>query len=137
MSSIDPDIRLTLASINNAWREGHPSSVLRYLHPDVTMALPGFKETLRGRDALIAGFEESCQNAKVIQYEESDESIDEVEDCAVATFRFKMTYERATYREISEGRDVWVFWRQDNRWVAVWRTMVDLTAERSSVKRSG
>ena len=94
------------------------------------MAYPGFKGSICGRDAIIAGFTEFCENARVIEYAESDENIDVIGDSAVATFRFKMLYERATYREDSAGRDLWVFHKQDGRWVAVWRTLLDVIEER-------
>jgi len=132
MSDRNADIHDVLYSINAAWREGHPLSMREYLHPEITMALPGFAGTVQGRDALVASFEEFCENARVIEYEESDESINMIGDCAIATFRFRMLYERDAYREDSRGRDLWVFQRQDDRWVAVWRTMLDLTGERSS-----
>jgi hypothetical protein len=126
------EVHTALGSINSAWREGHPLSMLEYLHPDMTMALPGFSGSVRGRDAILASFMEFCANAKVIEYEEGDEHIDVIGDSAVAAFRFRMLYERAAYREISTGRDVWVFHRDHDRWSAVWRTMIELSAERSA-----
>ena len=132
MSNRNTDVHDVLDLINAAWREGHPLSMLEYLHPEITMVLPGFTGAVQGRDALIASFEEFCKNARVIEYEESDESIDTIGDCAIATFRFRMLYERNAYREDSRGRDLWVFRQQGDRWVAVWRTMLDLAGERSS-----
>jgi len=110
--------------------------MLGHLHPEITTAFPGFKGSIRGRDALVASFVEFCNNARVIEYEESDENIDVIEDCAIATFRFKMLYERATYREASTGRDLWVFRKQGDRWIAVWRTMMELAEERFIQSRS-
>jgi len=109
--------------------------MLDHLHPEITMAFPGFKGAIRGRDAFVASYVEFCANARVIEYEESDENIDVIGDSAIATFRFRMLYERATYREDSAGRDLWVFRKQGDRWIAVWRTMMELAEERSP--RSG
>jgi hypothetical protein len=120
-----------LDSINAAWRSGNPFNMRDHLHPEMTMALPEFHGLVRGREAFVASFEEFCRNVRVIRYEESTPSIDVVGDCAVATYRFQMLYERPGYREDSTGRDLWVFHRQANRWVAVWRTMLDLKGERS------
>lgn len=131
MSTNGADVHGVLGCINAAWREGHPLSMLEHLHPDITMALPGFKGAIRGRDIFVASFEEFCRNARILTYEESEEHIDVVGDCAIATFRFQMLYERDTYREDSKGRDIWVFQHQNDRWVAVWRTMVELMGERS------
>lgn len=124
------EVHSVLASINAAWREGDPSAMREYLHPEIAMIPPDFSQSLRGRDLLVAGFEEFCANAKVLEYEEMDKHIDVVGDCAAATFRFRMLYERATYREDCSGRDLWLFARQNGRWIAVWRAMLELKAER-------
>jgi hypothetical protein len=84
------------------------------------MAFPGFTGSLTG----------FCTNARVIEYEEGDEQILVAGFVAAVSFRFTMVYERATYHERSTGRDVWIFERSDDRWITVWRTMVDLKEER-------
>lgn len=120
----------TLAAINRAWRENRPSDMKPFLHSNITMVFPGFTGTLTGRDALVEGFTEFCTNARVIEYEESDEQIAIMGNVAVTSFRFTMLYERALYRERSTGRDLWVFEKSDEKWTAVWRTMVDVKEER-------
>lgn len=130
MSDQTAEVHSTLASINAAWREGHASSMRESLHPDIILALPGFKQSIRGRELLIGSFEEFSKNAKVIKYEESEEHIDVIEDTAMVTFHFNMLYERPAYRELSQGRDMWVFHRQQDRWIAVWRAMIELSADR-------
>ena len=130
MPSPETEVHNTLAAINQAWREGRPSAMSEYLHPGITMALPGFGGTVEGRDALLVGFMEFCANARVIEYAESEEQIQIVGNVAVVSFRFAMVYERSDYRERSTGRDVWVFERTDGRWCAVWRTMLELEEER-------
>ncbi len=124
----DRELRVhnTLAAINKTWRENRPEDMRKYLHPEVTMVFPGFKGALSGRDNLIDGFGEFCANARVIDYEESDEQISVVDTVAIASFRFTMLYERTSYSERSEGRDVWVFEESAGEWIAVWRTMTDV-----------
>jgi ketosteroid isomerase-like protein len=135
MSNGAAEVHAVLGAIQAAWRNGHPSSMGEHLHPDIAMALPGFTGKVQGREILIASFAEFCSNARVLEYAEEDEQIDVAGDCAVATFRFRMLYARADYREWSEGRDFWVFARQnDGRWVATWRTMMDLSAKREPVE---
>ena len=97
-----------------------------YLHPDIVMKFPGFSGEIIGCETLIESFKEFCTNAKVIEYFESDELINVIGNSAVITFKFEMVYERTNYRDKSTGRDFWIFERQDNNWVAVWRTMLDL-----------
>jgi len=122
----------TLAAINRAWRENRPAAMRPHLDPNVTMALPGFQGEVVGREALLASFVEFCANARVLEYRETDEQIQVVRDCAVASFRFEMVYERPAYRERSAGRDLWVFRRARGAWRAVWRTMLDLSGSREA-----
>jgi ketosteroid isomerase-like protein len=126
-------VHATLAAINQAWRQKTPDRMAPYLHPDIVMTFPRFQGTVSGRATFIEGFKEFCANAKVLEYSESDEQILVIGSTAVASFRFSMTYERATYRERSTGRDLWVFQYIDGNWKAVWRTMMDLTEERTPV----
>ncbi len=132
----DDELRLheTMAAINSAWRGNRPSDMLPYLHARMTLVLPGFSGTVTGSDALLAGFEEWCANAKVLQYEESDEQLQIIGNVGFVSYRFDMLYERAAYRERSVGRDVWAFERIDRTWLAVWRTMVDLKEERTPME---
>ena len=131
MSDQTAEVHATLASINAAWREGHPSSMRESLHPEIIMAMPGFKEFVHGRELLIDSFEEFLKNAKILEYQESEEHIDVIESCAIVTFHFRMLYERPAYRELSQGRDMWVFRLERDRWIAVWRAMIDLSADRT------
>jgi uncharacterized protein (TIGR02246 family) len=111
--------------INRSWLDRRPGDLAALFHPDVTMALPGFAGRVRGRDALVAGFEDFCRNAAVHDYRESDRQIDVAGDAAVATFRYEMVYERAGAKYRATGRDLWVFVRQGGEWLAMWRAMLD------------
>ena len=130
MNESRSEIQQTIASINEAWRSGHVDAMAPYLHPDIVMKFPKFAGEVAGKEHLIAGFKEFSANAQVIEYTESDQQIDIAGNCAVVSFRFDMLYERAKYRERAKGRDLWVFQRESDRWVAVWRTMVDLSEAR-------
>jgi hypothetical protein len=121
-----------MATINRAWRENRPSEMYPYLHPDVTMVLPGFGAAVAGRDSLLDSFTEFCSNARMLEYEEYDEQIQVIGNVAVVHFRFDMLYERASRRQRSTGRDVWVLERVGGMWFAVWRTMVDVREDRQA-----
>ena len=131
MSTLDSEIQQTLAAITHAWRSGHVTDMIPYLHPQIVMKLPKFSTSIAGRDKLIEGFQEFCANARVTQYNETDLQIDIVDRCGIASYRFDMVYERHNYREHSKGRDLWIFQKDVNSWVAVWRTMIELTEVRT------
>lgn len=128
------EVHKTLSAINHAWQSGRPSDMLRHLHPEITMRLPGFSGEVVGREKLVSSFVEFSRNARVIKYSENDEQINVVGNCAVASFHFDMVYETAAYRERSRGRDLWVFVKAAGKWLAVWRTMFDLDETREKKK---
>ncbi len=113
--------------INRAWLEGRTADLQRFFHPDLAMAFPGFAGTAQGAEAVIAGFEEFVGNAAVEHFETDDRSIHVAGGTAVVTFSFVMSYSRDDKRYRSTGRDLWVLSRQGTEWIAVWRTMLDLT----------
>jgi ketosteroid isomerase-like protein len=132
MTDLHPDVASvsdTLQQINRIWREGRPQDLQPYLHPGIVMVYPGFQGRAEGRDALIAGFVDFCTNAKTESYTESGQEVDLIGNTAVASFRFEMVYTRDGASWRSTGRDLWVFERQGDGWLAVWRTMLDLAEE--------
>jgi ketosteroid isomerase-like protein len=112
--------------INAAWLEGKVDDMEGSIHPDFVMALPGFAGRVEGRDAMLAGFRDFCENAKVHEFRDHDLQIDVSGRTAVVTVQYEMTYERAGARYRATGRDLWVFEKHGDSWVAVWRTMLDM-----------
>jgi ketosteroid isomerase-like protein len=123
------EVATALDVINRAWRERRPADLVSLFHPDMTMVLPRFSGRVAGRDANVAGFDDFCSNATVHEYRESGQQIDVVGDTAVATFTYEMVYERDGKRSRATGRDLWVFARDGERWLAMWGTMLDLAEQ--------
>jgi ketosteroid isomerase-like protein len=115
-----------LQQINRTWLEGRPRDLAPFLHPAIVMVFPGFSGRAEGAEALMAGFVDFCDNAEMQEYGESDLQIDVTGDTAVASYAFDMLYKRSSANYRATGRDLWVFSRQGGKWLAVWRTMLDL-----------
>jgi ketosteroid isomerase-like protein len=118
-----------LRSINQSWLEGRPLDMKPLLHPEIVLVVPGFTGRVGGRDAFIAGFVDFCQSARIVSFQEDEYQVDQVGETAVASFQFDMVYERDGSRCQATGRDLWVFTREADGWVACWRTMLDLNEE--------
>jgi ketosteroid isomerase-like protein len=127
VSSSD-EVSGTLSSINQAWLEGRPRDLERYLDPNVVMLLPGGGR-VEGREALVQSFVDMCENARVLAFEESDPQADVFGDTAIASVGFTVVYEREGRKYRSTGRDLWVFSRSEGSFRAVYRTMLDLAEE--------
>lgn len=128
-----PDAKAEVASvliqINRAWLEGTPDAIGDYVADDVVMMFPAFKGSAKGREAFVGGFRSFCQHARILSHLETEFHIDVVGNTAVASFGFDMTYARGGSNTRSAGRDLWVFEHRAGRWVAVWRTMIDVVEE--------
>lgn len=120
------EVREALSRINEAWLNGRPEAMGEWIHPNVVMVFPGFGGKSEGREAFIGGFREFCETARVIELTMGDVEVDALAATAVASFPFEMLYERAGIRYRCRGRDVWIFTREGERWLAAWRTMLDL-----------
>lgn len=118
-----------LDRINAAWTEGRPHDIEPLLDEEIVMVLPGFGGRVAGKEAVIGGFVDFCDNATLHGFEESDRQIDVVGDTAAVSLAFDIVYERDGERWHSTGRDLWIFKRQDGDWLAVWRTLIDVVDE--------
>jgi ketosteroid isomerase-like protein len=112
--------------INAAWLNGQVDDMEGSIHPDIVMAIPGLAARVQGRDALLAGFRDFCNNAKVHEFHDREMQIDVAGRTAVVTIQYEMLYERSGARYRATGRDLWVFERHGDSCIAVWRTMLDM-----------
>ena len=115
-----------MRQVNDAWLGGRFEELAAAVHPNVVMVFPGFVGRVEGREAFVAGFREFFKNAIVHDYQEREAQIDVAGKTAVVTFQYEMVYERAAERYRATGRDLWIFEKDAQAWIAVWRTMLDM-----------
>jgi hypothetical protein len=122
-------IKDLLDGIDAAWLNRRPRDLEPLLHENIVFAPPGFQGRAGGRETLVAGFADFCENAALDSYKRTDLQIDVVGDVGVGTFKFEMVYGREGQKYKCAGRDFWVVARNEGRWKAVWRTMLEVTEE--------
>jgi hypothetical protein len=118
-----------LQRINRTWLEGRPQEMAPFLHPDIVMVVPGFAGRVAGKEAFVSGFVEFVNSTVLNEYGESELQVDVLDGSGVASYSFEMVYEREGVPYRCKGRDLWVFTRRDGDWLAVWRTMLDVTEQ--------
>lgn len=119
-------IQQVLSELNRAWISGQFDRLTRFLHPDVIIATPGFGERVQGSDAYVAGHREFVESATIHDFSEAVAEVDTVGDVAVVNYRYELDYERSGKRYTSTGRDLYVLRNTQDRWVVVWRTILDV-----------
>jgi ketosteroid isomerase-like protein len=112
--------------INEVWLHGDIADLEPLMHPDIVMVFPGFGGAVRGRTNLIAGFHEFRDTAALQEFHDEEQHVDVAGNTAVVSFRYDMLYERSGDQFRATGRDLWVFQKHNDAWIAVWRTMLDV-----------
>ena len=112
--------------INRAWLDRRIEEMEPFIHQDIVMVFPGFSARVTGRENFLAGFRDFADHAVVQDLKEQEYQIDVAGETAVVNFRFEMLYERSEQEYRSTGRDFWVFHRSGGKWLAVWRTMLEV-----------
>jgi uncharacterized protein (TIGR02246 family) len=116
--------------MNDAWaKPGGPEDLASFFREDIVMVNPGFTQRTEGRDACVASYEGFCKQAAILDLKLSNPGIDVFGDTAIATYSYEIAYEMGGERFNDTGRDVFVFVRENDRWLAVWRTMIVSLAE--------
>ncbi len=121
MNSQSETIGRLIQDINKAWKSGRSDQLHDFFHADMVIVGPGFRELVRGRAACVESYREFAANAKVHDYTESDFKISMWGDTAVCSYAWSMTYERAGEQSRETGTDQFVFCRQGDTWLAVYR----------------
>ena len=118
------EIRELIEQLNDAWVKGSPEHLSLFFREDITMVHPDFVNRTEGREACIASYEDFCTQAKVNEFKLGEKSIDVFGDTAIATYSYEISYEMGGEQFTDTGRDLFVFIRENDRWQAVWRTMI-------------
>ena len=125
-------VRELVTRINDAWLKGRaediPSALDACFHERITIKGPDFQTVGNGKEACIRSYSDFLQQATVRDCTLSDPDIEVVGDTAVAAYSWNMTYELSGQEYRESGREVFVFTRDQGRWLAVWRAMLPASA---------
>ncbi len=111
-------------AINDCWLGGRYDDLRRYFHPGIKLAMPGFEQSVAGRDAIIDSYRDFGERATVRRFEARPSHVDVIGPTAVSATRFEIDYEIEGNSFSESGTDVLVFQHGDDGWRVVWRTVV-------------
>src|SRR5262245_59779208 len=119
-------VATTMRQINDAWLAKRVDDLAAMVHGEIVMVFPGFAGRIQGRAAFLAWFRDFCENATVHQFNQDEHQIDVAGETAVVNFGYEMLYERSSKKYRATGRDLWVFEKNGDTWLAVWRALLDV-----------
>jgi len=122
------EIRRLLQRINETWIWENPARFPAILgecfHEAMVIRGPEFRTMSAGRDACIQSYLDFVRQAKVSACTLSTPDVDVWGDTALATYSWKVAYERNGEQYQDSGHDVFALVRAGGRWLAVWRAVL-------------
>ncbi|NIV71622.1 DUF4440 domain-containing protein [Candidatus Saccharibacteria bacterium] len=118
--------------LNVTWVEGNPGKLDRFFHPDMVIVSPDFQQRIEGRDACVQSYKDFSTQATIHNFKELDAAVEVFGDTAIVSYAFQISYEMNGKRFVDTGRDIFVFVRRGNQWLAVWRTLLHTSSQKVS-----
>ena len=122
------DIAVELCSIvkkiNTTWQEKRFKDLDEFFHEDIVIATPNFEGGGQGREACIKSYKQFAEMADIKQYDESNFNAIVWENTALVHYFFDMSYSLQDKEYRDQGFDLYVFSREQDKWRAVWRTII-------------
>ena len=109
----------TLLELNECWSKSDGAELVNYFHRDMVAITPTDRERLVGRDDCVAGWMRFSKAAKIHYWKEIDPKITLFSDTAIVTYYYGMSFDMAGRTIKSDGRDMFVFVKENNKWWAV------------------
>ena len=128
MSTDHDAVLATLQAINHAWTTGDFTGFDELFREDVAMAMPGFGDRVAGRAALTDSYRQFAAACTLLAYSEGEPMVELFDDAAIATYPFTISYEMEGNRYDESGRDLFLLLKQEGRWQAAWRAMLDVSS---------
>jgi hypothetical protein len=123
------DIRMLLGKISAAWRQGRMEELGEYFHDDMVIRGPELQAMGRGRDVCVGSYKDFISQATVQELKEGDAEIDVWGNSAVAWYPWEMRYQMGGHSYHESGRDLFVFVREEGKWLAAWRAVLQICPE--------
>jgi len=115
--------------INEAWTQDRLEDLNRFFHQDMVIIGPDARVAGRGRDACISSYRSFAEAAEIHSFAQNDFRIEAFENTSVVTYSFSLSYEMDGKIFRDSGRDMFVFTREREDWMAVWRMILPLAPD--------
>lgn len=116
---VKQEVWQTLRALNDAWTKGNPSDLKNYFHKNMVAITAMDRERREGRDACFAGWNSFAKAARIHFWKELDPKIQMYGNTAVVTYYFDMSFDMGGQTINLDGRDMFVFVKEDGKWWAV------------------
>lgn len=114
----------TVQKLNKEWLNNKTEELAYYFHKDMVIAGPDLHELAHNRAECIKSYKDFIDKAVIKDFKELEPDVSVFAYTAIVRYKFVISYEMngKSYKEA--GRDLFVLIKEEERWQAVWRTMI-------------
>jgi len=118
------ELEFIISEINNSWLKNDLKNLNGYFHDDMIIVDSNFNKLASNKKECIASYKSFINQAKILNYKEYEININIAGNTAIINYIFDITWEVNGLTSSEKGRDVFVFEKLNNKWLAVWRTIL-------------
>ena len=113
--------------LNKEWLNNKTEELAYYFHKDMVIAGPDLHPLCNNRAECIKSYKDFVDQSVIHEYKESEPDVNVFAYTAIVSYKFDITYKMKgkTYKE--SGKDLFVLIKEEERWQAVWRTIIPIT----------
>lgn len=116
----------TVQKLNKEWLNNKTEELAYYFHKDMVITGPNLHELAHNRAECIKSYKDFVSNAVIHGYKEYEPDVSVFAYTAIVKYKFDITYEMNGKTYVETGRDLFVMIKEEERWQAVWRTMIPI-----------
>jgi len=121
--STKQEIWKLMEKINHIWLMEDPERLRSFIHKDIVVLTQDFKEQGRGIEAFINSYREFRKISKIKDFKVNNSRIDLFSNFAIVSYNFKIEYETNNEKNKNSGRDMFIFTKEDESWLPIWRML--------------
>ncbi len=129
-TKVQQEVWQVIQDINNTWVNGNPEDLANFFHENMVIVSSDFQELGKGREACVQSYKDFASNAIIQDFKEMYSTIDVFGNTAIISYSFKIKYEMNGETFHDTGRDMFVFIRKEDKWLAVWRIVLPLSPKK-------
>jgi hypothetical protein len=120
-----------IKDMNATWVKGNSEKLKEFFHENMVIyASESFQKLGIGREQCIKSYANFSKSANILEFKEKEPQIDIFDHTAIVTYSYDITYDMHNEVIQDEGRDIFVLIQFENKWQAVWRTVIPLTLDK-------
>lgn len=120
------ELKFIVSQINKSWLNNDLKQLTNFFHDEMIIADSNFNKLAQNKKECIASYESFIKQAKILNYKEDEIIINIIGNTAIVNYTFNITWEADKKLNSEKGRDVFVFELSNNRWLAVFRTLLPI-----------